>query len=120
MIILCSYPLERSRAADILDVARAHEFAIARRVGTWEVLQWRPAPSTPDFYGTLTAREREVFGLAVEGRSNPEIGGHLSISVRTARVTGRASCASSVSATRSTWSSTLTGVPLGIRAQTVR
>jgi DNA-binding CsgD family transcriptional regulator len=84
MIILCSYPLERSRAADVLDVARAHEFAVARRVGNWEVLQWRPVPSTPDPYETLTDREREVFSLAVEGRSNPEIGGHLSISVRTA------------------------------------
>lgn len=84
LIILCSYPLEGRRATDILEVARAHEFAIARRVGNWEVLQWRPAPSSPDLYDTLTVREREVFTLAVEGRSNPAIASLLSISVRTA------------------------------------
>jgi len=38
MIVLCTYPLALSRAADIFDVARSHEFAIARRHGSWEVL----------------------------------------------------------------------------------
>jgi len=39
MIALCTYPLAVSRAGDIFDVARAHEFAIARRHGNWEVLE---------------------------------------------------------------------------------
>src|SRR6266487_2769607 len=39
MIVLCTYPLTASRAAEILDVARTHRFAIARRQGNWEVLE---------------------------------------------------------------------------------
>lgn len=39
MIVLCTYPLALSRAAEIFDVARCHEFAIARRHGRWEVLE---------------------------------------------------------------------------------
>lgn len=39
MIVLCTYPLALSRAAEIFDVARSHEFAIARRRGSWEVLE---------------------------------------------------------------------------------
>ncbi|MBI5826042.1 MAG: response regulator transcription factor [Chloroflexi bacterium] len=34
-------------------------------------------------YDTLTRREREVFQLAAEGESNPQIGGRLSLSART-------------------------------------
>jgi PAS domain S-box-containing protein len=39
MIVLCTYPLALSPAAEIFDVARSHEFAIARRNGKWEVLE---------------------------------------------------------------------------------
>jgi two-component system, NarL family, response regulator NreC len=39
--------------------------------------------SSMDSYETLTDREREIFTLAAEGHSNPEIGGILSISSRT-------------------------------------
>ena len=39
MVAMCSYPLALSRAAEIFDVARCHEFAIARRHGRWEVLE---------------------------------------------------------------------------------
>ncbi len=39
MIVLCTYPLALSKAAEIFDVARTHEFAIARRFGNWEVLE---------------------------------------------------------------------------------
>ncbi|MEA3065241.1 MAG: hypothetical protein QOJ27_1687, partial [Sphingomonadales bacterium] len=39
MIVLCTYPLQHSNAADILDVARAHEFTLARRHGEWERIE---------------------------------------------------------------------------------
>jgi PAS domain S-box-containing protein len=39
MMLLCTYALARSGAAEILDVARNHQFAIARRRGVWEVVK---------------------------------------------------------------------------------
>jgi signal transduction histidine kinase len=39
MIILCTYPMATCRAAELFDVARSHEFVIARRNGNWEVLE---------------------------------------------------------------------------------
>ena len=39
MTALCTYPLAGSTAADILDVTRTHQFAIARRNRDWEVVE---------------------------------------------------------------------------------
>jgi PAS domain S-box-containing protein len=39
MTILCTYPLTSSSAAEILDVARSHQFTLARRGGAWEVIE---------------------------------------------------------------------------------
>ena len=39
MTALCTYPLARSTAAEILDVTRTHQFVIARRNGSWEVVE---------------------------------------------------------------------------------
>jgi PAS domain S-box-containing protein len=39
MTALCTYPLQGSAAAEILDVTRTHQFAIARRKGGWEVVE---------------------------------------------------------------------------------
>jgi PAS domain S-box-containing protein len=36
---LCTYPLAKSGAAQILDVVQTHQFAIARRQGKWEVVE---------------------------------------------------------------------------------
>lgn len=37
--VLCTYPLAITRAAEFFDVARAHQYAIARRRGKWEVVE---------------------------------------------------------------------------------
>jgi PAS domain S-box-containing protein len=39
MIVLCTYPLTASRAAEILDVAQLHQVAVARRSGHWEIVE---------------------------------------------------------------------------------
>src|SRR6266480_6018717 len=39
MIVLCSYPLSSSSAAQIFDVVNTHQLAIIRRHGNWEVLE---------------------------------------------------------------------------------
>jgi len=83
LIVLCNYALEQCGAPEVLDIARTHQFAIAKRRGNWEVLEWRTPPSPEDLYRTLTAREREVLSLAAEGFSNPMIAKLLSIGVRT-------------------------------------
>jgi DNA-binding CsgD family transcriptional regulator len=83
MIVMCSYALERCGAVEVLDVARTHRYAIAKRDRKWEVVEWRTPPTSPDLYRTLTAREREVLALAAEGEMNPQIAATLSIGVRT-------------------------------------
>ncbi|MGA7872653.1 MAG: MEDS domain-containing protein, partial [Candidatus Binatus sp.] len=39
MTCLCSYPLAKSGAADVLDVTRTHQFTFARRRGDWELVE---------------------------------------------------------------------------------
>jgi DNA-binding CsgD family transcriptional regulator len=100
MIALCTYPLGSSRAVDLLDVAHAHQFSIARRQGQWEFLE------TPDLkqakreirnlsdallvlsrpfagHELLTKRERIILAQIVRGASSKEAGRSLNISPRT-------------------------------------
>ena len=39
MILLCTYPLTTSPGAQIFDAARIHQVAVARRSGTWEIVE---------------------------------------------------------------------------------
>lgn len=39
MIVLCSFPLETTKAAAIIDVAQTHQLAIAQRAGHWDVVE---------------------------------------------------------------------------------
>jgi len=38
-LLLCTYPLSKLRATELLDVVRGHNFAIARRHGDWEAVE---------------------------------------------------------------------------------
>jgi DNA-binding CsgD family transcriptional regulator len=81
MTLLCTYPIIGSGAAEVLEVARAHHLAVARRHGEWELIE--PVPMSATARG-LTPREREVLWWAAQGKSAWEIGEILHISKRTA------------------------------------
>ncbi len=80
MIALCTYPIPATGAAEVLEVARAHQFAVARRNGDWEVVEPGPVPAE---HRSLTLREREVLWWASQGKSALEIAGILQINKRT-------------------------------------
>jgi DNA-binding CsgD family transcriptional regulator len=100
MLILCTYSLGASRAHDILDVARAHQGAIARRNGEWDFLQVPSLDRTRNeirvlngdlgvlshaFSGRelLTPREKVILAQIVRGASSKEVARTLKISPRT-------------------------------------
>lgn len=100
MVVLCTYSLQASRAVDLLDVARAHNYCIARRKGDWEFLatpELRQARQEIErlcgalgvlskrFPGDalLTPRERVVLAQIVRGASSKEAARMLAISPRT-------------------------------------
>jgi DNA-binding CsgD family transcriptional regulator len=80
MTALCTYPIPASSAADVLEVARAHHFAVARRNGNWEVVEPGPVPAE---HRSLTLREREVLWWASQGKSAADIADVLRINKRT-------------------------------------
>lgn len=100
MIVLCTYPLQVSRATDILDVARAHQCTMTRRNGDWELLatpkhqqaqqeieQLKGAldalskPLLRDL--RLTPREHAALAQIVRGATSKEAARALRISPRT-------------------------------------
>lgn len=101
MIALCTYLLSATNSLDVLDVARAHHFAIARRHGRWEYFvapdliaaEQEPAaprrageaPSRVDIADSwpLTPRERVVLAQIIKGASAKESARALGISPRT-------------------------------------
>jgi DNA-binding CsgD family transcriptional regulator len=80
MIVLCTYPLAESVPSDILDVARAHQFTLARRKGVWEIIWSATAGARTRL---LTPRELEVLTWAARGKSAWEIAQILRITKRT-------------------------------------
>jgi DNA-binding CsgD family transcriptional regulator len=80
MMVLCTYPLVISGAAEVLEVARAHQLAVARRKGDWELVE--PVPAAASSH-SLTPREREVLWWAAQGKSAAQIGKILHITKRT-------------------------------------
>jgi len=111
LIILCTFPLAQTTAADLLDVAESHLFVGAMRNGRCQVLETpelrlakreistfsselvdavrkgalRPFPRTPAeaTASLLTPREQEVLGWVAQGKSAWEIGQILNIAKRT-------------------------------------
>jgi DNA-binding CsgD family transcriptional regulator len=100
MIVMCTYSLHASRAIDLLDVTRVHNFTVARRSGDWEYLESpelrevrkeiknlrggmdilsKPFPGQE----RLTPRERVVLAHVVRGASNKEAARTLGLSPRT-------------------------------------
>jgi DNA-binding CsgD family transcriptional regulator len=80
MCVLCTYPLVASGAVDILEVVRAHQFAIAVRHGRWEFVETAEAAVEPV---ALTPRELEVLAWVARGRKAWEIAHILHIGKRT-------------------------------------
>jgi DNA-binding CsgD family transcriptional regulator len=100
MIVMCTYSLRESRAVDVLDVVRAHNFTLARRSGEWEFLEspeLKQAKAEINklngaigvlshaFKGSnlLTPRERVVLAQLVRGATSKEAARALNISPRT-------------------------------------
>jgi DNA-binding CsgD family transcriptional regulator len=79
MIVMCSYPLNQVDAEEIVDVVCTHQFAVARRKGTWEIIKI----GVPAGSHSLTPREREVLGWVALGKSTREISEILGIASRT-------------------------------------
>ena len=84
-----AYVLKDSSSADLVRAVR--EAAAGRRYlspplsdRAIEVYQEKAKATILDRYDTLTAREREVLHLAVEGHTNAEVAARLGISARTA------------------------------------
>ena len=80
MSVLCTYPLTASLAADVLEVAHAHQFAVAIRKGDWKFIETAKAGMQVN---PLTPREREVLAWVSRGKSAWEIGQILHITKRT-------------------------------------
>ena len=78
MIALCAYPIAESSAAAVLEVAQAHQLAVAVQRGEWIVVELVPAAAH-----ALSLREREVLWWATQGKSAWEIGEILHIAKRT-------------------------------------
>jgi DNA-binding CsgD family transcriptional regulator len=81
MTVLCTYPMVVNGAAEVLEVVQAHQLAVARRNGDWQIVETAPATNSNH---SLTPREREVLWWAAQGRSAREIGELLHIAKRTA------------------------------------
>jgi DNA-binding CsgD family transcriptional regulator len=109
--LLCTYALEHSSAAMVLDVIQQHQFTLIRRRGKWERLERAelkrlqdeiqrlngelqqhlrshhletliPETGTP-IYQDLSSREQEVLRFIVLGQTNKDIAKALALSVRT-------------------------------------
>src|SRR5882724_5553393 len=66
LAVLCTYPLAACGAAEILDVARTHQFALAKRHGSWEVLE---TPALKQAKAEMTRLNEELEQRVLERTS---------------------------------------------------
>jgi DNA-binding CsgD family transcriptional regulator len=80
IIVLCNFPLDGSKAGEMLAAAHTHHFTIAIREGVSEIVEAFEAPPREH---SLTRRELEVLTWAGRGKSAWEIAQILGIAKRT-------------------------------------
>jgi DNA-binding CsgD family transcriptional regulator len=90
MIAACTFPLARSGAEQVLDAARAHQFAVTVRNGTWKRVEIadiaaakKEARNIDPKLDQLTRRQREILQRIGEGQTTKEIAALLGISAKT-------------------------------------
>jgi len=92
--VLCTYPLMMSGATEVLEVARAHQFAVVRRNGDLGLVGVAPAIPNNDAAASpaklaigelLSARERNIINMIAQGKSNKEIAHGLGIAPETVK-----------------------------------
>jgi C4-dicarboxylate-specific signal transduction histidine kinase len=66
LAVLCTYPLAACGALEILDVVRTHQFALARRHGTWDLIETAGLKQAK----AEVARLNEELEQRVEERTN--------------------------------------------------
>lgn len=69
ILLLCTYSLPASGAAEILDVAENHEFAIAKRRGRWEVMRKEQEDAlreSEERFRQMAESIREVFWVSTD------------------------------------------------------
>ena len=89
--LLCTYPLTVSKAGDVFDVIRAHQFAVAKHKDKWEVVtapavgrdRHIEAVDAATRVSSLSLRERQVLDAIIDGDPNKIIARNLAIDVRT-------------------------------------
>ena len=70
----------------VQEVVQGNQFLSAKLSERFQSSMERIDGAPPDSYETLTAREREILQMTVEGRTSAEIGDKLKISPRTVEV----------------------------------
>src|SRR6266436_4214199 len=66
LAVLCTYPLAACGAAEILDVARTHQFVIAKRHESWEIIE---TPGLKQAKAEITRTNEELEQRVVERTS---------------------------------------------------
>jgi PAS domain S-box-containing protein len=67
MTMLCAYPVQARGVAEILDVARTHDFSLARRHGQWEVFEEKIRRRDDEQLRKSEERWRAVFENSAVG-----------------------------------------------------